>query len=251
MRRLAILGVASVTTLALATPALAGAATAAHDGSSTRSSHAASAKVEKVEKKKPSIRLKRSKKGVQPGIGKQKITARVNGGGKVKFTLKGTGIKLKKNVKVKNGKAVYKVPPLGTGKYKVQGTYNGKKAKTKFKVYDSALTVNATTFTVSASNAYNTSVPLTGNVKFKAKPAKVGGYVDLYKDGNTKGGAESPDFLGFGTIVEGGGFTYQYFAKDVAATYGVGTWNFQAFYTDDAGFDDYISSNFIVVTVVA
>jgi len=248
MRRLAILGVASVTTLALATPALAVAATAAPHGSSTTSSQVVSTV---VAKKKPTIKLKRSAKGVQPGIGKEKITAIVNGGGKVKFTVKGTGIKLKKNIKVKNGKAVYKVPPLGTGKYKVQGTYQGKKAKTKFKVYDSALTVNATAFTVSASDPYDTNVPLTGAVKFKSKPAKVGGYVDLYKDGNTKGGAESPDFLGFGTIVEGGGFTYQYFAKDVAVKYGVGTWNFQAFYTDDAGFDDYISSNFIVVTVVA
>ena len=104
-----------------------------------------------VAKKKPSIKLKRSAKGVQPGIGKQKITAIVNGGGKVKFTLKGTGFKKNKNVKVKNGKAVYKVPPLGTGTYKVTGSFQGKKAKTKFEVYNSALSVNSTTFTFSAS----------------------------------------------------------------------------------------------------
>ena len=95
-----------------------------------------------VAKKKPSIKLKRSAKGVQPGIGKQKITAIVNGGGKVKFTIKGTGFKKNKNVKVKNGKAVYKVPPLGTGTYKVTGSYQGKKAKTKFEVYNSNLQVN-------------------------------------------------------------------------------------------------------------
>ena len=75
MRRLAILGVASVTTLAIATPALTVAATAATDGSSDRSTHVASV----VAKKKPSIKLKRSAKGVQPGIGKEKITAIVNG----------------------------------------------------------------------------------------------------------------------------------------------------------------------------
>ena len=103
MRRLAILGVASVTTLALATPALAVAATAVHDGSSTRSAQVTSVS---VEKKKPTIKLKRSAKGVQPGIGKEKITATVNGGGKVKFTIKGTNYKKNKNVKVKNGKAV-------------------------------------------------------------------------------------------------------------------------------------------------
>ena len=247
MRRLAILGVASVTTLALATPALAVAATAAADGTSTRSSNVASAV---VAKKKPTIKLKRSAKGVQPGIGKEKITAIVNGGGKVKFTIKGTNYKKNKNVRVKNGKAVYKVPPLGTGKYKVTGKYNGKKAKTKFEVYDSALTVSSTTFTISASNPYTTNVPLTGSVKFKGKAANKG-YVDLYKDGNHKGGSESPNLLGFGVVQPDGTFNYQYFATDVAAKYGVGTWNFQAYYTDGPEFSDYISSNFITVVVTA
>jgi hypothetical protein len=237
------LAAAVVTSLALATPALTVSATAAPDGSNK------SAAVATVDKKKPSIKLKRAAKGVQPGIGKQKITAIVNGGGKVKFTLSGEGIKKNKKVKVKKGKAVFKVPPLGTGTYKVKGTYNGKKDKIKFEVYDSALTLNSTSFTVSASDPYTGNVPLTGTVRFKGKPASEG-YVDLYKDGKHNGGASSPHLLGFGTVQPDGSFTYQYFGPAVANKYGVGTWSFQAYYTDSPSYADYVSSNFIVVTVV-
>lgn len=255
MRRLAILGVASVTTLALATPVLTVAATAASDGSSTRSTHAASV----VAKKKPSIKLKRSAKGVQPGIGKEKITAIVNGGGKVKFTLKGTGFKKHKNVKVKNGKAVYKVPPLGTGKYKVTGSYQGKKAKTKFEVYNSNLQVNSTTFTFSASGDSTKYAPLSGSVLFKNKPA-ADGYVDIYLDGKFKGGSESPNFLGFTGIQPGGTFNAgYYFGQQITKgtglaggnlpAFGPGTYQFQAYYTDGPEYSDYISSNFITVVV--
>ena len=256
MRRLAILGVASVTTLALATPALTVAATAASDGSSNRSTHVASSV---VAKKKPTIKLKRSAKGVQPGIGKEKITAIVNGGGKVKFTIKGTGFKKNKNVKVKKGKAVYKVPPLGTGTYKVSGTYNGKKAKTKFKVYNSNLAVNSTTFTFSASGDYTKYAPLTGSVLFKDKPAS-GGYVDIYLDGKFKGGSDSPNFLGFTSIEAGGTFNASYYfgeqitkgtglAGGNLGAFGPGTYQFQAYYTDGPEYSDYISSNFITVVV--
>jgi hypothetical protein len=258
MRRLATLGVASLTTLALATPALdspaLGAAAGAADSSrSTQVSTATAAK------KKPSIRLKRSAKGVQPGIGKQKITAFVNGGGKVKFTLKGTGFKKHKNVKVKHGKAVYKVPPLGTGTYKVMGSYNGKNDKTKFKVYNSNLSVNSTSFTFSASGDYTKYAPLSGSVLFKDKPAS-GGYVDIYLDGKFKGGAESPNFLGFTDIQPGGVFNASYYfgeqitkgtglAGGNLPALGPGTYQFQAYYTDGPEYSDYISSNFITVVV--
>jgi hypothetical protein len=256
MRRLAILGVASVTALALATPALAVAATAAHDGSSTRSAQVASAT---VAKKKPTIKLKRSAKGIQPGIGKEKITATVNGAGKVKFTLKGTGFKKNKNVKVKKGKATFKVPPLGTGIYKVTGTYNGKKAKTKFEVYNSNLAVSSTTFTFSASGDYRTYAPLSGSVLFKNKAAS-GGYVDIYLDGKFKGGSESPNFLGFTDIEPGGAFNASYYfgeqitkgsglAGGNLPAFGPGTYQFQAYYTDGPEYSDYISSNFITVVV--
>jgi hypothetical protein len=256
MRRLAILGVAGVTTLALATPALAVAATAAPDGTSSASTQVASAS---AAKKKPTIRLKRSAKGVQPGIGKEKITATVNGGGKVKFTLKGTNYKKNKRVKVKNGKAVYKVPPLGTGTYKVTGNYNGKKAKTKFEVYNSNLQVNSTTFTFSASGDYTKYAPLSGSVLFKNKPAS-SGYVDIYLDGKFKGGSDSPNFLGFTNIEPGGTFNASYyFGEQVTKgsglaggnlpAFGPGTYQFQAYYTDGPEYSDYISSNFITVVV--
>ena len=258
MRRLAILGVASVTTLALATPALAGIATAAPSGTGTTSSTSQVA-APTVAKKKPTIKLKRSAKGVQPGIGKQKITAIVNGGGKVKFTIKGTNYKKNKNVKVKNGKAVYKVPPLGTGKYKVTGTYLGKKAKTKFEVYNSNLTVNSTTFTFSASANEQTYLPLSGSVLFKNKPA-TSGYVDIYLDGKFKGGSDSPQFLGFTSIKDGGVFDASYnFGSQITKgsglaggnlpAFGPGTYQFQAYYTDGPEYSDYISSNFITVVV--
>ena len=237
MLKLSKLGIAAVTTLALATPALAASA----DAAAVHRGHAVT-----VAKKKPHIKLKRSAKGVQPGIGKEKITAVVSGGGKVKFTLKGTGIKLSKKVKVKKGKAVYDVPPLGTGKYKVTGSYQGRKAKTKFQVYDSALTVTTTTFTVSKAAIHNAE--LTGSVKYKGKVADHG-YVDLYKDGNIKGGDESPDFLGFTTVETNGTFDYYSFGDSVAEKYPVGTYNFQAYYTDGPAFADYISSNFITVVV--
>ena len=256
MRRLAILGVASVTTLALATPALAVAATAAPDGTSVRSSHVDSST---AAKKKPSIRLKRSAKAIQPGIGKEKITAFVNGGGKVKFTLKGTGLKKNKQVRVKNGKAVYKVPPLGTGKYKVTGAYQGRKAKTKFKVHNSNLSVNSTTFTFSASGDSTKYAQLSGSVLFKNKPAD-GGYVDIYLDGKFKGGSESPNFLGFTSIQPGGTFNASYYfgqqitkgtglAGGNLPAFGPGTYQFQAYYTDGPEYSDYISSNFITVVV--
>lgn len=244
MRRLALLAVASVTSLALATPALTVAANAA-DGSSDRVSQSVVAKKKKQQK---IVKLKRAEKGVQPGIAAQKITATVKGSGKVKFTVKGDGGTVKGKVKVKKGKAVYNVPPLGTGKYKVTAKFGKSKKKTKFEVYDSALTINQSLFTVSKSNPYATNVPLTGNVKFKGKAA-TGGYVDVYKDGNVKGGSGSPDFLGFGTITDGGNFTYASFTTRVAQKYEPGTYNFQAFYTDGPEFSDYISSNFIVVTV--
>ena len=253
MRKLTKLGVVTATTLALATPALTVAATAAQE-SSNRATHVVS-----VAKKKPTIKLKRSAKGVQPGIGKQKITAIVNGGGKVKFTLKGTGFKKNKNVKVKKGKAVYKVPPLGTGIYKVTGSYQGKKAKTKFEVYNSALSVNSTTFTFSASADYRTYAPLFGSVLFKNKPAD-GGYVDIYLDGKFKGGSESPNFLGFTSIQPGGTFNASYsFGAQITKgsglaggnlpAFGPGTYQFQAYYTDGPEYSDYISSNFITVVV--
>jgi hypothetical protein len=177
----------------------------------------------------------------------------------VKFILKGEGFKKKKSVKVKKHKAVFKVPPLGTGTYKVTGSYKGRKDKTKFKVYNSNLQVNSTTFTFSASGDYTKYAPLFGSVLFKDKPAS-GGYVDIYLDGKYKGGSESPYFLGFTPIQDGGTFNAgYYFGSQITKGFGLaggnlpalgpGTYQFQAYYTDGPEYSDYISSNFITVVV--
>lgn len=254
MRRLALLVGASATALAMAAPTLTVAAQAA-DGTRDRV-----VQTDLAKKKQKIIKLKRAAKGVQPGIGKQKITATVVGSGKVKFTLKGEGFKKNKKVTVKKGKAVYKVPPLGTGKYKVTAKFGSSTKKTKFKVWNSALSVNSTTFTFSASaSSCSGYAPLSGTVLFKDKPAS-GGYVDFYQDGKAKGGSESPHFLGFTSIEPGGTFNASYYfgcqitkgsglAGGNLPAFGPGTYTFQAYYTDDAAYEDYISSNFITVVV--
>lgn len=258
MRSFAKLGVAAVTTVALATPALYTVAEAAPGPSASVAGTAVATQAADRKAGTP-IKLKRSAKGVQPGVSKMKITAFVKGAGKVKFTLKATGFKKNKRVKIKKGRAVYKVPPLGTGQYKVQATYKNRKGKTKFEVYNSALNVNSTSFTFSASADPSTYAPLNGSVLFKNKVAS-DGYVDIYQDGNIKGGAESPFFLGFvginadGTFDAGTGFGSQ-ITKDSGLAggnlpaFGPGTYTFQAYFTDDASYKDYISSNVITVVV--
>ena len=247
------LAVASAVVASLAVPALVTPVTAAPSPAQVGTADSV------AERAKVTLKLKRSAKGVQPGIGKQKITALVNRGGKVKFTLKGEGIKKNKKVKVKNGKAVYKVPPLGTGKYKVKASFQGKKDTISFKVYNSNLTVNSTTFTISAAASPTTYGTLFGSVLFKDKPAQ-DGYVDIYQDGKYKGGSESPYFLGFVSINPGGTFDAGTgFASQITKGYGLaggnlqpfppGTYQFQAYYTDGPEYADYISSNFITVVV--
>lgn len=249
------LGVASVAALALTVPALgtvADAAPAGHQSSAT--SHPVAAK-----KKAAKLKLKRSAKGVQPGIGKEKITAVNAGKGKVKFVVKGDAGGVKKTVKVKKGKAVFKVPPLGTGKYKVTAkASNGRKGKTKFEVYDSLLTVNQTTYTYSlASNNCYDQPDLTGSIRFKGKAATTG-FADVYQDGKIKGGSESPSFLGFGGVNTDGTFLYSSFLCDVVdggagnlGPHGPGTYSFNVYYTDGPEFADYISSNTIIVNITA
>ncbi|MXG89465.1 hypothetical protein [Nocardioides flavescens] len=249
MRRFASLSIAAVTTLALATPALVSTATSASAApvTSVSTTDAAKAKAGK-------IKIKRSSKGVQPGIGKMKLTALVKGKGKVKFVVKGDAAKVKKAVKIKNGRAVYKVPPLGTGKYKVTASFKGKKGKTKFEVYDSLLTVNSTTFTYSAAADCFRAPALSGSIRFKGKPATEG-YADIYQDGKIKGGSSSPSFLGFTSLNSDGTFSDSSFICDVIkgsgnlGPKGPGTYFFNVYYTDGPEYSDYISSNTITVNV--
>ncbi|MDQ6522274.1 hypothetical protein RB608_01615 [Nocardioides sp. LHD-245] len=255
MRRLVSAGVVAITAVALATPALTSAATAAPgtDGP------VVAAKVKAGNK----IKVKKSADGVQPGISKLVLTAtKLRGSGKAKFTIAGdNGVTLKGKAKAKKGKAKYTVPALGTGHYKVKVKFKKQKGKTKFEVYDSALTVSTTTLTCDISTPAS-STPLSGSVKYKGGPATTG-YVDFYQNGNVAGGSQSPSFLGFESFYPAGSGQFNAgtdFCREITsgtglaggnlAPFGPGTYTFQAYYTKDAGYDDYISSNFLTVTVV-
>jgi len=262
MRRFASLSIAAVTTLALATPALVSTATSASAAPGTTVSA-----VEKSVAAKPKARklkIKKSAAGVQPGIAKLTLTVKgLKGKGKVKFTITGdNGVSVKEKAKVKKRKAELLVPALGTGQYKVKAKFGKQKGKTKFEVYDSALTVSTTTLTCSISNNA-ASTPLSGSVKYKGGPAQTG-YVDFYQNGNIEGGSSSPYLLGFESFSPVGSGQFNSgtdFCRAVTSgtglaggntpNFGVGQYTFQAYYTADAGYEDYISSNFLTVNVVA
>jgi hypothetical protein len=261
MRRFASLGVAAITTAALVVPALATAATAA-PGSSSSTGASAVAEKAKPKAKKKKLKVKKSADGVQPGIAKLVLTVK-GAKGKVKFTITGdNGVSVKGKAKAKKNKAEFLVPALGTGQYKVKAKNGKRKGKTKFEVYDSALTVSTTTLTCDISTP-TASTPLSGSVKFKGGPATTG-FIDFYKDGNVAGGNASPSFLGFDSFNPPGSGAFNSgtdFCQQITAGTGLaggnlaplpaGQYVFQVYYTADAGYDDYISSNFLTVNVVA
>ncbi|QIG41376.1 hypothetical protein G5V58_00070 [Nocardioides anomalus] len=193
------------------------------------------------------IELTKAERGVQP-TQSQRITAKVGGGGKVRFVLKGAGVRQEAVVKAAKRRAVYDVPLLAPGRYTVKASYRGAKARTRFEVYDSAITVSQTAFTVSAGDPYAGSTALTGAVRYRGKPG-AGGYVDVYLDGNRTGGVASPDLLGFAAVAADGTFSYPQFASRVALRYGVGTWAFQGFYTSRKDSSSVVASPRVVVTV--
>ena len=147
-----------------------------------------------------------------------KVTVTVTKGkkklkGKVKFSVNGTAAATSK---LRKGKASYRLSNAATpGLYKVTAKYKGKKKSTKIRVYSSALSVSATSFTISAS-ADSFDLPmLTGSVQFKDAPATKG-YVDIYQNGNVKGGSGSPDYCCMTPIEAGGVFDfsgYSFLAK--------------------------------------
>lgn len=250
VRRSAV-GVVAALALAVPTSAVTLSATAAPGASQSEQAPAAK-KVAKKKANKVKVGLKRSAAYShvgQPGV---KVTATVTKGkkklkGKVTFLVDGTAAATSK---IRKGKAGYRLatttPP---GLYKVTAKYKGKKKSVKVRVYSSALSVSATSFTISASASPSTFPALTGTVQFKDAPATKG-YVDIYQNGNVKGGSDSPDYCCMDGIDAGGAFTfsgYSFLAKVKAK--GPGTYSYQAFYTDDAGFDDYIYSTPITVTV--
>ena len=78
---------------------------------------------------------------------------------------------------------------------------------------------------------------LTGSVQFKDAPATKG-YVDIYQNGNVTGGSGSPDYCCMAAVQSGGTFSFSgYSFLGKVQDKGPGTYSYQAFYTDDAGFD--------------
>lgn len=208
----------------------------------------AEAPVHALAAKKMSLKL--DKKYSHYGQVGVKVTATFKGKakGKVKFTQNGADLG---TVKVKKGKASVQLPQTNApGVYKIKAKWKKAVAKSKVTVYDSSLSLSAVAFTVSKS-ATTAPPAMTGTVKFKGKVGTTG-YVDIYKNGNVKGGSNSPDYCCMASVQDDGTFEFSgYNFLDTVADDNVpGTYSYQAFYTDDAGFDDYIYSSPIVVTVV-
>jgi hypothetical protein len=250
VRRSAV-GIVAALALVVPTSAVTLSATAAPGAS--QSEQAAVAKyAAKKKAKKVKVGLKRSAAYSHVGQTGVKVTATVTKGkkklkGKVTFLLNGTAAGTSK---LRKGKAGYRLPDTSApGLYKVTAKYKGKKKSVNVRVYSSALSVSATSFTISAATPSYDLPSLTGTVQFKDAPATKG-YVDIYQNGNVKGGSSSPDYCCMDGVDAGGAFSfsgYSFLGKVQAK--GPGTYSYQAFYTDDAGFDDYIYSTPITVTV--
>lgn len=243
MRKVATLLTASVAAVTLAGSALTIApATAAPQAQGVSQAAA---------KKKPKLKLKASAPGSHYGQIGVKITAKAKPKkGKITFTVSGTAIKVKK--KLKKHKAKFRLPSdLAPGTYTVKAKAKGAKAKTKVQVYDSSLTLSAVDFQLSQAATCSTDPVLTGTVVFKgANPSE--GYVDIYKDGNIKGGQTSPDFMTFDMVEAGGAFGFAQCSSlwTKIKALGPGTYQFKALYTPTASYAEYIYSSWITVTVV-
>lgn len=241
MRVMSRIATATVTAVALAVPTAvvsAGAAGAAQGGEATFETAAVK------------MKLKRSAKGSHHGAPGVKVTAvvRKNGKpakGKVAFFVKKKRMKV---VKLKKGKAVYRLPSkLKAGKYLVRAKYGKRIAKTKVAVFNSALTVNQTKFTISKSMSYSELPTLYGKVKYKGKKANVG-WVDIYQGGRNKGGSSSKWYVTMTSASKGKYDFGNRFASKVQEKK-PGTYRFKAFYTPNASFADYVHSSWITVKV--
>jgi hypothetical protein len=247
--------VAVAASLALTVPAgaVVAGAHAAPGGSSASAADAhAQAAAKKPKKGKASIALKRSAAYSHVGQKGVKLTAIVRNGkraaaGKVTFSVNGSKAAKKK---LKKGTATFRLPSTNApGSYKVTAKYKGLKKNTKIRVYNSALQVSSTTFTISKATPSYELPELTGSVVFKDTPANKG-YVDIYQDGRNKGGNDSPYYCCMSSVADNGTFDFNtYFLSEVQEAKQPGTYTYQAFYTDDAGFDDYIYSTPITVVV--
>jgi len=242
---------AVVAALALGVPtaAVTSAAESAAPGTSGAHAHAPMAKPKAA---KPRIKLKRSKAYSHYGQEGVKVTAVVTKGkkkatGKVAFAVNGTAVG---TPKLKRGQASYRLASANApGVYTVTVTYKGTKRAVKVRVYDSALNLSAVSFTISKSTpSYQMPDGPSGTVKFKDQVATKG-YVDIYENGNIKGGSQSPDYCCMASVKTDGSFSFSTFLYNVWNDKGPGTYTYQAFYTDGPAFADYIYSTPITVTV--
>lgn len=206
----------------------------------------------KAKKKKVKVALKRSAAYSHAGQAGVKVTAVVTKGkkklkGKVVFSLNGAAVR---TAKLKKGQASYRLSSSNTpGTYTVTAKYKGKKKSTSIRVYSSAISLSGTAFTISAATPSYQLPELTGTVQYKDAPAK-DGYVDIYQNGNVKGGSSSPDYCCMASVDGAGAFRFggSTFLAKVQAK-GPGTYSYQAFYTAGYAFADYIYSTPITVTV--
>jgi hypothetical protein len=249
VRKIAHLVTAAVAAGALTVPALA-TGTAANAAPQVGSSDA----VAVAAKAGRGLKLSKNKPGSHFGQAGVKIKAKsAKKKGKITFSVAGQDVKETK--KLKKGKASFQLPStLAAGTYKVKAKVKGgAKAKIKTIVYNSTLSLNAPAFTISQSAYCSESDPiLAGTVLFKGKnPSE--GYVDVYLNGDIKGGSSSPGYLTFDTVEGAGAFdfgtcdTLWTKLKDL----GIGEHRVQLLYTPSPSYDEYIYSDFVTVTVVA
>ena len=258
MKNLAKRAVTVAAALALSVGALPATASAAPVSTAAPATAVATAKVATA-KSGTKLAIKTSAKSFHHGQTGPKVTVTVKKGskaasGKVTFF---DGKKKIKTVKLKKGKATIRLKSsLKVGKHKITAKYGKASKSVKVTVHNSALKVTKAEFTVSKSDPYGFNLDpvaaegqkLTGTIKYKGKPAKKG-YVDIYRNGKTKGGASSPDYITM-TGVQDGKFSFSSnWLASVADKLPVGTHKFKAFYTPGFAFADYVHSSWITVTV--
>ncbi len=255
MRKFATIVATGATAFALATPiaAVTSAASAAPSAVASASTTAPLAA-----RRAPKIKIKTNPANRATHYGQQgvKVTAVLGknaGKGKVKFSVDGT---LVATQKVKKGKASYRMPAdTAPGTHKVTAKFGKLKGSTKVIVHNSTLNLSAVEFTVSkaglADYKYVETLPdLTGSVVFKGESPS-SGYVDIYENGNVKGGSSSPDYCCMDPVEAGGVFEFSsfQFLERVGEEKAPGTYQYKAFYTPTSSFAEYIYSSFITVHV--
>ena len=248
MRKFTTLVTTAVAAAALAAPALTFAGSAAVAAPQTGQTGQTETSIAAP----PRLKLAKSRPGShfgQPGVIIKATSTQKRG--KITFSVVGQPIEDTK--RLKRGKAKFQPPStLTPGTYKVRAKVKGgAKAAIKFVVYNSTLSLSAVTATVSQAALCTSDPVLTGQVLFKgANPSE--GYVDAYLNGDIEGGSASPSYLTMESVEGAGAFDFG--ACDIlwskVKALGVGTHNVQLLYTPDSGFEDYIYSDFIAITVV-